>query len=416
MADEVKGFSFRAMGYSSLSVLLMILAIIFSSDFFLIGSIMIFVLLFLSYANIASGPKLDKRLDRETMFEGEETEVDLEIEHHMGGHLEIFDRIPPAMEVSKGSNHFFLPMGGWKARYGARGPLRGYHALGPTRVRRWDPLWIWYREGDQGGERTIAVFPRIQPGTKGAIEIRRVKERPGAMHLRRIGMGKEFHSIRDYTPTDPFNTINWKAYARTGTLLVNQFEAESVTDAVFIIDARRVTRVGTMVNNPLEQQIRFCMSMASTLLQGSNKVGLVIYGRSVTFHKPRGGMAYLSDVMHILTDVSAIGYDTLSAAITYSLPYLPPESPIFLLSPLSEDPTIRESVKKILARRHPLTIVSPSGIDYEKMVTGDTISPRYTMRRISRDNMIKDLRRMGATVIDWTPERDIKWAIEEVMG
>lgn len=42
-----------------------------------------------------------------------------------------------------------------------------------------------------------------------------------------------FSSIREYTITDPMNTINWKASARTGDLMVNTFES-TLTEKVMI--------------------------------------------------------------------------------------------------------------------------------------------------------------------------------------
>lgn len=42
-----------------------------------------------------------------------------------------------------------------------------------------------------------------------------------------------FSSIREYTVTDPMNTINWKASARTGELMVNTFES-TLTEKVMI--------------------------------------------------------------------------------------------------------------------------------------------------------------------------------------
>ena len=202
-------------------------------------------------------------------------------------------------------------------------------------------MWLWFSQGEIDNKDQLTVFPSVEAGRSKEILISRAKQRSGEMKLKRIGLGKEFHSIRDYTTTDPFNTINWKATARTGKLLVNQFEAESVTDVMFLLDARMVTRVGTMVDNPLERSIRFIASIASGFLQTSNRVGLIIYGSTVSVFKPMGGPSSLPTILHTLTNVTPSGYNTLGATVSYSLPYLDPNVPIIMLSPLSEDPTIK---------------------------------------------------------------------------
>lgn len=235
------------------------------------------------------------------------------------------------------------------------------------------------------------------------------------MHQRRLGMGKEFHSIRDYVPTDPFNTINWKAYARTGKLLVNQYEAETVTDVIFFLDSRNVSKAGPVLDNPLERSIRLCASLSSLLIAGSNRVGLIAYGSTVNVLKPSGGQRAFDDLIHSLTAVEAGGFNTLYSAVEFALPYLPPEMPMVILSSLAEDPSGKEAIKALVGRGHPVTIVSPSGLDFERiLLEGDV--PMYGLRSMERENLLEDLRSMGARVIDWGPQNDVPWAMEEVWG
>jgi uncharacterized protein (DUF58 family) len=307
-----------------------------------------------------------------------------------------------------------VPPGKRSFRYEIDAPLRGYHPVGPTSIRRWDPMWLWFSQGEVDNKEQLTVFPQMVTERSRMGQTSQAKPRPGEMKLKRIGMGKEFHSIRDYVRNDPFNTINWKATARTGKLLVNQFEAESVTDVMFLLDARMVTRVGSMVDNPLERSIRFVASAASGLLQTSNRVGLIIYGSTVSVFKPLGGPSALNSILHNLTNVTPSGYNTLGATISYSMPYLAPNVPVVMLSPLSEDPTIREAVKNLLGRGHPLTIVSPSGIEFERSVYFGKLTPKYLLKRLARESLVIDLRSMGAKVIDWTPDQDLLKILREV--
>lgn len=412
---EVNGFSIRAMGYGTASLILLILALVLSSEFLLMGAITGFALLILSLAFLPRRPSIEREMGSGKVFENEKITVDLKIEGRgKGGNIEVFDPLSPALEITQGSNHAFVPPGNRLIRYQINTPLRGGHWLGPPRVRRWDPLWLWYRENQEGAQTELTVFPMLTPGRRGKLLLKRPKERPGAMHLRRLGAGKEFHSIRDYTPTDPFNTINWKAYARTGKLLVNQYEAESVTDVIFILDSRMISRAGTMVDNPLERSIRLCASLSSLLISGTNRVGLIRYGSSVSVFKPEGGSTGFNNLLHTLAQVEPAGYDTLASTVHYSLPYIPPETPVIVLSPLSLDPTIKEGMKSLVARGHPVLVVTPSGIEFERMITGGRITPKYLLKRIGRENLLREIRAMGARVIDWPPEKDVGWALREV--
>jgi uncharacterized protein (DUF58 family) len=415
MAKEMSHFTLRAMGYTSVAVAAFIVSIVITSELFLVASLITGVLILLSLSMYPSRATASRELSRSTIFEGEEVDVSLTL-HGKGnaGNIEVFDHASPMVEISEGSNLSLMIPGTRRYGYTVKAPVRGYHEMGPTTIRRWDPLWLWFREGEMDNSEQLTVFPQISPGRSGELILKDKKYRPGDMRLKRVGMGKEFHSIREYTTTDPYNTINWKATARANKLLVNQFEAESVTDVMIILDSRLVARVGTIEDNPAERGVSFAASISNELLRRSNRVGLIIYSSSVSVMKPRGGVNAGDQIMHLLTDTTPVGQITLGATISYSLPYLPPNSPIFIVSPLNEDPTVIDAVKQLIGRGHKVTIVSPSGIEFERGVYEGKILPKYVLRRIGRDNMIMDLRSMGARVIDWDPKDDVIWAMEEV--
>lgn len=415
MGKEMSGFSTRAVGYSSASIILIVLSFILSSHLFLIGGLLCLGLMLLSFSFIPKRPVINREMERNQVFEDETSEVFMKIEGRKEmGNLEIFDRLSLGLDLKDSSNCAMLPPGMRSFRYEIDAPLRGYHPVGPTSIRRWDPMWLWFSQGEIDNRDRLTVFPKMIIERAKTMMTPQFKQRPGEMKLKRVGMGKEFHSIRDYNRNDPFNTINWKATARTRKLLVNQFEAESVTDVMFLLDARMVTRVGSMIDNPLERSIRFIASMASSFLQSSNRVGLIIYGSTVSVFKPMGGPSALTNILHNLTNVTPSGYNTMGATISYSLPYLDPNVPVILLSPLSEDPTIREAVKNLLGRGHPLTIISPSGIEFERGVYYGKLTPKYLLKRLSRENLVMDLRSMGAKVVDWAPDQDIMKILREV--
>jgi uncharacterized protein (DUF58 family) len=416
MEKKVREFSFRATAYFSAVVALLILSLALSSELLLMASILGSALLLLSLSSNTGRPLFRRSLSRSRVLEGEDVDVHMEIEHRgRGGAVELFERISHMVEISKGSNRGMIPPGRTTIDFTFKAPLRGYQALGPTIVRRWDPLFLWFSQETLDDVEEVSVLPRLYPGRRGALDLKRVKERPGAMHLRRMGMGKEFHSIRDYMPTDPFNTINWKAYARTGKLLVNQYEAETVTDVIFIIDSRNVSKAGPVLENPLERSIRLCASLSSLLIAGSNRVGLIVYGSTVNVLKPSGGQRAFDDLIHTLTAIEAGGFNTLYSTVEFALPYLPPQMPVVILSSLAEDPSVKEAIKALVGRGHPLTVVSPSGLDFERLLfEGDV--PIYDLRSMERENLLEDIRSIGARVIDWKPENDVQYAMEEVWG
>ncbi|MGB1697342.1 MAG: DUF58 domain-containing protein, partial [Thermoplasmatota archaeon] len=83
--------------------------------------------------------------------------------------------------------------------------------------------------------------------------------------------------LREYTTSDPMKDVNWKASARAGELIVNQWERESISTVTFIFDHRAVTGAGSLGANPLLVQCRAAASMAEYFVGERNSVQFVTY-------------------------------------------------------------------------------------------------------------------------------------------
>lgn len=81
-----------------------------------------------------------------------------------------------------------------------------------------------------------------------------------------------FSSIREYTPTDPMNTINWKASARVGGLMVNTFESTLTEKVMIYLD---VEDSGILKYEYLtEESVSVAASLAQKLTGRGMEVGI----------------------------------------------------------------------------------------------------------------------------------------------
>ena len=87
-----------------------------------------------------------------------------------------------------------------------------------------------------------------------------------------------FRSIRDYTMDDPMKSINWKASARTGALMVNTFDSVRSQKAMIFLDVedRGILRYEDLV----EESIALAATLMRRLLRQHIEVGLVYNGDS----------------------------------------------------------------------------------------------------------------------------------------
>ena len=87
-----------------------------------------------------------------------------------------------------------------------------------------------------------------------------------------------FRSIRDYTMVAPMKSINWKARARTGALMVNTFDSVRSQKAMIFLDVedRGILRYEDLV----EESIALAATLMRRLLRQHIEVGFVYNGDS----------------------------------------------------------------------------------------------------------------------------------------
>lgn len=109
-----------------------------------------------------------------------------------------------------------------------------------------------------------------------------------------------YASIREYTITDPMKTINWKASARTGSLMVNTFESTRMEKIMLFLD---VEDSGILKYNYLtEYAISVAASLSRKIIGRGMEVGLFtnISPDSHTCLTPSNSKKQLSDIERLL--------------------------------------------------------------------------------------------------------------------
>ena len=114
-----------------------------------------------------------------------------------------------------------------------------------------------------------------------------------------------FSSIREYTVTDPMNTINWKASARTGELMVNTFES-TLTEKVMIcldVEDSGILKYEYLV----EESVSIASSLAQKLIARGMEVGICVNDSDVILIEPAGGRKQLNNIERILAKCQSDG-------------------------------------------------------------------------------------------------------------
>ena len=330
--------------------------------------------------------------------------------------LEVFDNVPHEMKMRKGINLMRMNLGPGQTatiRYTVRCPLRGHYTIGPTSIRYRNTFNLFVSETSVGDRSDITVFPQVRDVEEALIRSDVPKMDTGATTLKTPGQGMEFYALREYFPGDSFRSINWKAFARTGELMVNEKTRDAVTDVFIILDTRDVARIGTVLKNPLEMGTVAAASIANYFIKRRDSVSLVTYGERMDFLPPETGDKQHYKVLSQLAAVESKGSMPLQAVTNALSPRISRGSPVFIISSLEGDGTTLSAIRNLSGKGHEVIVLSPSSIDLERLVSR---IPRmaYEVLKLERQNRLTAISGYGAKVIDWTPSVELSQALLQI--
>jgi uncharacterized protein (DUF58 family) len=129
------------------------------------------------------------------------------------------------------------------------------------------------------------VYPSVEP-TAQYMEVLPVIQ--GALESLSKGRGQDLYAIREYLPTDSARLVDWKATARSGSLMVREFTREEDSRVMIVLDphsvANETTGKGSEIaaSERFERGVAICANLAWHFYQGNS----MLQFRSVGFSTP----------------------------------------------------------------------------------------------------------------------------------
>jgi uncharacterized protein (DUF58 family) len=196
----------------------------------------------------------------------------------------------------------------------------------------------------------------------GAVRLERTIAAPGETLSRRIGPDGEFFGIRYAAPTEPPRRVNWPATARTGHLMLNEFQAERTGDILLLIDARP-TRLGARLDAQLlSLSVAAAHGIAESFLREKARVGLAVYGEFLDTVPLASGRTQRLRMRTALQKVRLTLSPGPTERCAVSLRrYFPPGVTTIVFSSL-EDEESRYLILHLRRRGFPVVVLSPSAL------------------------------------------------------
>jgi uncharacterized protein (DUF58 family) len=273
----------------------------------------------------------------------------------------------------------------------------------PPRVLWRDPLGLVERTATL--EYTELFVERYPPELHraGAVRLRRTLSLPGETRSRAIGASGEFFGIREAAPGDPPRRINWRATARAGRRLANEYALDRTGDLLILLDTRP-TMLGPGVDGRLlaiERGAAF--GLADAFLREKSRVGVATFGEflhAVPLATGRTQRVLLRTLL-LHTELAVYSGPAERCAVAFRR-YYPPNITTVILSPLASEEQMN-LVSHVRRRGFPVVVLSPSYLPMMARRAGLPVEDEELVGRFARLRRREEVSRMwqDTPVVDW---------------
>ncbi len=221
------------------------------------------------------------RTHAERFSNGDENPVRIDVEnfYNLAVQVELVDEVPEQFQRRDVLFRLLIPARSTKAlQYSLRPVKRGEYNFGTINAYARGPLGLVKRRFRFQGDKMVPVYPSyIQMRQYQLMAIHNRLSEIGIKKVRRIGHSMEFEQIKDYVRGDDYRTVNWKATAKRGQLMVNHYTDEKSQQVYCIIDKGRVMQMPFEGLSLLDYAINASLVLSNVALMKQDKAGLITF-------------------------------------------------------------------------------------------------------------------------------------------
>lgn len=270
-------------------VLLLVLGWIWSPLFiFAQLALFAFVLVLITELVLLFGKRSGIRASRHTLerwSNGDENPVSilLHSDHQIPVNVRILDELPiQFQERNLMLQGRIAPVSSRSFDYRVRPLQRGVYSYGAMNVFVSLRSGLLERRYQLEAAREVPVYPSYLQLRK--YELMAISDRltlAGIKRIRRVAHQSEFERIKDYVPGDDRRSVNWKATARRGKLMVNQYQDERAQQVFAVVDTGRVMKMPFNGLSLLDHAINAALVIGSIAMRKEDRFGLITFSNKV---------------------------------------------------------------------------------------------------------------------------------------
>jgi uncharacterized protein (DUF58 family) len=345
---------------------------------------------------VRTAPTIERRA---SMVLSRGARTPLRISVHAGDGRRVLLRQPPASGVAvDGGSAVSELSGGLTAR------VRGRHVLPGVASASLGPLGLARVHHASGEPSELRVYPDVAGARRLILRLRRAMAgHPSGLARGPLGLGTEFEAVREYSVDDDIRAINWRATARLGRPMSNQYRVDRDREVVCLIDCGRLMGASLGAGTLLDAALDAVTVIALAVDELGDRFGAIAFDdgvrRSVT---PRhlGGSGAVEQLFDLETRPVDSDFERAFARIGRSRRAL-----VFVHTDLVDEFAARSLLAGVaaLVRRHAVVVASVSDPELEALAVsaGDPAARLVALDVLDarREAAIR-LRHAGAQVLE----------------
>lgn len=348
---------------------------------------------------------------------GAQAEVEIRLDNRTPRRVRVrvTDDLPPLLE-RQGADVLdaWIPAGREeRLGYAVKALRRGDGVFGDVHLRVAGPLGLAWMQRRVPRADAVRVIP-------GVLEVKRYRllgmrnrlREAGFRSVRQRGEGGAFESLREYARGDDPRTVDWKASARRGGLIVRQFEMERRQNVIIAIDAGRLMTQKVGERERLDYALTAALLLADVAGVHDDAVGLLVFSDGVEAFLPPARKS-LSRLAEALGQVHAkLVEPNYPAAFTYLGQQVRRRSLLVVFTDII-DPLASAAIVSQLSRaadRHLPLVVAIRNPDLEAAAALEPVDDAAVYRRAAAEELLQAraaalaaMQRAGVLVADTRP-------------
>ncbi|OED46532.1 cell division protein FtsB [Flavobacteriaceae bacterium (ex Bugula neritina AB1)] len=300
--------------------------------------------------------------------------------------------------------------------YSLRPVKRGKYVFGSLNIYVMTKMNLVKRRYNFDSSAVVKVYPSfIQMKKYDFLAINNKLTQFGVKKIRRIGHTMEFEQIKEYIIGDDVRTINWKASAKQGNLMINQFQDEKSQPIYSIIDASRVMKMPFKELSLLDYAVNSALAFSNIALKKHDKVGVLTFSNTVhNFLPSNRKKTYINTISESLYNIKTqfldSDFDVLYGQIKRQVNH---RSLLLLYTNFEHISALKRQLPylKALAKKHVLVVIFFENTELNQLIHQkaedlQTIYDQTIAQQFAYDKkiMAKELHKYGIQSVLTKPE------------